>query len=326
MSALPSVSGSAGSCVPVIVVGGGLGCGKTALLRHLLEQAHGRRLALVVNDFGELCIDGVLLAGAGADVVELANGCVCCATGGELGAALRQLLRSAKAPLDAVLVELSGVADPYPVLRELALLTDQVVLRRVVALIDLEADPASAIGDALMLRRLHSAEAVVLNKQDRAATTRSAEWRRIVTATNGRARVFCTQFGRVPAAALLDAGDGANAAPALDDSARMPSHVAYHSLTLTIPARLERARFEAFLAERCAGVERGKGFVELADGTYVVQGVRGRWTFSPVARSNGAPWNRLVLIGASLDPAALRSRAARLCTDVVHKASSSDRA
>lgn len=106
------MSDPARAALPITVIGGYLGAGKTTLLNSLLRQAGGRRLGVVVNDFGELGIDAERVAGAGAgDVVNLPNGCVCCTLGDDLRESLTRLA-AATPPLDEIIVEASGVADP----------------------------------------------------------------------------------------------------------------------------------------------------------------------------------------------------------------------
>ena len=97
--------------LPLTVIGGYLGAGKTTLINRVLARARGQRIAVLVNDFGELNIDAQLIAGASGDTIALTNGCVCCAIGDDLGAALAQLM-ARRSRLDAVLLEASGVADP----------------------------------------------------------------------------------------------------------------------------------------------------------------------------------------------------------------------
>lgn len=104
--------------ISITVIGGYLGAGKTSLLNRLLQQASGRRIGVIVNDFGELGIDVALLRAAidgtvtgGVPIVNLANGCVCCTLGDDLRASL-ETLRSIDPPLDHIVIEASGVADP----------------------------------------------------------------------------------------------------------------------------------------------------------------------------------------------------------------------
>src|SRR3982750_3405672 len=102
------------SALPVTILTGFLGAGKTTVVNHLLAGPHGLKLAVSVNDFGSLGIDAALIAGAAGPVVELVNGCICCATHGDLARSLDDLLGSGR-DLDGVLIETSGLADPFPV-------------------------------------------------------------------------------------------------------------------------------------------------------------------------------------------------------------------
>jgi len=95
---------------PVTVLGGYLGAGKTTLLNGLLDTADGRRIGVVVNDFGTVNVDRRLVRSATADTIELADGCVCCSLRGEVGEVMRRL--AARDDLDHVVVEASGIADP----------------------------------------------------------------------------------------------------------------------------------------------------------------------------------------------------------------------
>jgi len=104
--------------VPVLLVTGFLGAGKTTFVNHLLAHAEGRRIAAVVNDFGAINIDAELIAGAADGVVSLSNGCICCSLEGDLLRTLAVLLRRDPRP-DLIVIETSGVADPADVVRNL---------------------------------------------------------------------------------------------------------------------------------------------------------------------------------------------------------------
>ena len=105
--------------IPLTVVAGFLGAGKTTFINRLLRGGHGRRITVIVNDFGDINIDATLITHRDADVIALSNGCVCCSLGGNLSAALMRVCQAPEPP-DHLLIEASGVSDPSPCQRALA--------------------------------------------------------------------------------------------------------------------------------------------------------------------------------------------------------------
>ncbi len=108
--------------IPATVITGFLGAGKTTLIRHLMANANGRRIALLINEFGEVCVDAEILKGCGdatcrdEDVIELANGCICCTVAGDFLPAMKKLLERADPP-SHIIIETSGLALPQPLIR-----------------------------------------------------------------------------------------------------------------------------------------------------------------------------------------------------------------
>src|SRR5690349_2903405 len=152
--------------IPILLVAGFLGAGKTTVVNHLLAHAEGRRIAAVVNDFGAINIDAELIAGASDGVVSLANGCICCTLEGDLLRTLANILRRDPKP-EAIVIETSGVADPADIVRNLL---DPVILREapletVLCVLDAAAPPA-ALEDPLLLAQLRMADVVALSKTD----------------------------------------------------------------------------------------------------------------------------------------------------------------
>src|SRR3954452_17242483 len=125
--------------IPVTIVGGFLGAGKTTLVNHLLRTAT-RRYAVLVNDFGAISVDAGLIAGADGAVMALANGCVCCSIGPDLGATLASIAARHPKP-EHILVEASAVSDPWRI-AQLVKLEQDVALDTVLVLVDAEAFPA----------------------------------------------------------------------------------------------------------------------------------------------------------------------------------------
>ena len=167
----------AACAIPVTVIGGFLGAGKTTLLLHWLQHNASQRIAVLVNDFGALNIDAALVAQAGADTITLRNGCVCCAIGDDLSAALGQVI-ARQPPFDTTVIEASGVSDPWRI-AQVALVDRQLVLAGVIVPVDAAALPAHLAGPLLadsLTRPLAHADLVLLNHADRcdAATPASA--------------------------------------------------------------------------------------------------------------------------------------------------------
>ncbi|MGE3829822.1 MAG: GTP-binding protein, partial [Parvibaculaceae bacterium] len=108
--------------IPTTVITGFLGAGKTTIIRHLLENARGRRIALVINEFGDVGVDGEILKARGSDacgeddIVELANGCICCTVADDFLPAMRKLIDRDRPP-EHIVIETSGLALPQPLVR-----------------------------------------------------------------------------------------------------------------------------------------------------------------------------------------------------------------
>ena len=195
------------AAIPVTVIGGYLGAGKTTLVNHLLRERGGRRLAVLVNDFGDIAIDHDLIESTDGQVQRLAGGCICCSFGSDLVGAL-MAMPAMEPPPDHILIETSGVAIPGMVAQAVRLV-QALALDAVLVLADASTLRARAadtyVGDTVQ-RQLREADLVLLNKIDLidpAELERLCAW---LGALAPRARVVPVQQARVAAALVLDAG------------------------------------------------------------------------------------------------------------------------
>lgn len=156
--------------IPLTVLGGFLGAGKTTLLNRLLAGQDAGRLAVLVNDFGAINIDAALVASRSADTIALTNGCVCCSIGDDLTAALVALIEAPEPP-DAIVIEASGVSDPWRI-AQVGLADPALALEGVTVLVDASAFGAQAQDPLLedsLWRQLCGADLLVVNKCDLAS-------------------------------------------------------------------------------------------------------------------------------------------------------------
>jgi G3E family GTPase len=153
--------------LPLTVIGGFLGAGKTTLLKHLLENADGRRLAVLINDFGALNIDATLIKATGADSIELSNGCVCCSLGDDLVEQLVLLEKSAE-KFDHVVIEASGVGDPWKI-AQIGTVAGAYRLDSVIVVVDtktIETRITDELTSDTVIRQLARADILLANKSD----------------------------------------------------------------------------------------------------------------------------------------------------------------
>ncbi|QUS36326.1 CobW family GTP-binding protein [Falsirhodobacter algicola] len=282
--------------LPVTILGGYLGAGKTTLVNHVLRNADGLRLAVLVNDFGALPIDADLIEAEEDGVISLSGGCVCCSFGGDLSSALMRLGALSPAP-DHVLIECSGVALPGSV-AFMVEMTEGMRLDGVVTLADAERvrDLATDgyVADTVRAQ-LMQADILVLNKCDLVEPSALAQTR-IWLGDVTDARVLQAREAAVPPSALLGALPVPRRGHRLDHG-----HAdAFRSCTLTPPPGDPDALARE-LATGSFGVIRAKGYVQALDGgTHLVQIVGRRWRTSPAKEAAAG----LVCIGTAQDFAA----------------------
>ena len=285
--------------VPILLVTGFLGAGKTTVVNHLLAHAEGRRIAAIVNDFGAINIDAELIAGASDGVVSLANGCICCSLEGDLLRTLSTLLRRDPKP-EYIVIETSGVADPADIVRNLM---DPVILREapletVLCVMDAATLPA-ALDDALMRSQLRAADIVALSKLDLADESAGARMREAIRAQRVPAVVVDARHGEIPSALLFPAAVDRAPAPR-DPGPRRPSEERFETLSWTSDQPLSLPRLQQAIGRLAPKLARAKGLFETVEQPgrqMVFQFAAGRATLATGgAPAEGVPRSRIVFI------------------------------
>lgn len=250
--------------VPVDIVTGFLGSGKTTLIKHVLEKGlHGQRVAVIVNDMADIPVDGPVLRGMHVDkMVELSGGCVCCSGLYRLGAGLQEIVENTRPTL--IVIETSGAAAPSPVvarLDELGYRTDAVT-----TVVDAENFFRMDKAEPIVSVQVAEADFLVINKLDRVDVLRLEKLRKTLGRMNSRAHRIETSYGAVASDLLFATGVRAlreRSRPATVQGHPHPNEI--DSFVIETEGRLSRPRLERFLSRLPDRIYRVKGFVRFAD-------------------------------------------------------------
>lgn len=194
------------SPVPVTIVGGFLGSGKTSLLNHIINKVSSKRIAFLINDFGEINIDAKLIVSVEGETISLANGCICCTIRDDLLVEVEKLLGSEEPP-EHIIIETSGVSRPVSVAETFFNPSVQgfAEVQSIIVVLDadLALDEASEYRD-LAMDHIRIADLVVINKTDLVNPKRLATLKRKVEAIAARSRIWETSYGEVPLDLVFD--------------------------------------------------------------------------------------------------------------------------
>ncbi|HYZ56779.1 MAG TPA: GTP-binding protein [Streptosporangiaceae bacterium] len=314
------------SRVPVTVLTGFLGSGKTTLLNRILTEEHGRRIAVIENEFGEVGVDDALVLDSQEEIFEMNNGCICCTVRGDLIRILGALMRR-RDSFDRIIVETTGLADPAPVAQTFFVdeeISAQLRLDAIITLVDAahvlshveEVKPEGVENEAV--EQIAFADRIILNKTDLVSDARLADIRGRVRAINAAAEIITAAHADVDLGRILDVGAFDLTRVLETDPAFLSDSEHQHDQTvssvgISLPGEIDVERLNNWLGEllasKGADIFRSKGVLALAgsDRQYVFQGVHMLFD-----GGNGRAWrdserraNRMVFIGRNLDRAEL---------------------
>src|SRR4030042_1676551 len=273
---------------PITLITGPLGSGKTTLLRHILDRVQ-RKIAVLMNEFGEIAIDRKIIEGKNIQIAELDGGCVCCSLQGEFEAAVNEVLDTIDPEM--IVVETTGVAEPDALIFDIQESLARVRLDGVVTVADADAMVRFPHLGHTTRMQIEDADTILLNKVDLVSPEELIKVKEKVTQLNQTAPILLTERCQADPDLLFGI--------AREREVQRPQHLhqmEFESFSYTSKTLLDRKRFEQF-ADHLKNVYRAKGFVCFPEGSFLFNFVAGRWELEPFREEKTA----LVFIGKELD-------------------------
>ncbi|WP_211261130.1 CobW family GTP-binding protein [Pseudonocardia acaciae] len=306
--------------IPVTVLTGFLGSGKTTLVNHILTARHGHRIAVIENEFGDIPIDNDLVLGGDEKIIEMSNGCcLCCTARTDLIEILRSLLERPE-PVDRILIETSGMADPNPVAQTF-FVDDEIAARfeldAIVTLVDakhvdahLDEVDHNGVGRQVF-DQIAFADRIVVNKVDLVGAGEARAVTDRMRGINATAEMLTSSYARIDLSRILGVGAFQNSS---EPEFEHPHDPTLASVAVELDGELDRSAFDAWLAgfvhARGDDLYRLKGVIAVAgdDRRLVLQGIHHIVDVHPGTAWSSTPRRtKVVAIGRDLNQSALQA-------------------
>ncbi|WP_250126507.1 GTP-binding protein [Chroococcidiopsis sp. CCMEE 29] len=316
--------------MPVTIITGFLGSGKTTLLNHILNNRHGLKIAVIVNEFGDIDIDSQLLVSVDENMVQLGNGCICCTINQSLVDTVYEMVDRGNS-MEYLVVETTGVADPLPIMLSFVSteLRDVTRLDSVLTVVDAESFTPSHYDSEAALNQLIFGDIILLNKTDLVSPQVVAELENYIRSIKPGAQIITTQYGEVPLPLILDVGFS-------DSSTYRNSYSSTHSRdhehshhlendgfvavsfeSQSLPEKLRKRpfdlpKFQNFLDRLSPDIYRAKGIVWFQGSqlrhVFQLSGKRCDMKSDRITSPEQLPRNQLIFIGRDLDAEEIKTQ------------------
>ena len=304
--------------IPVTILTGFLGAGKTTLLNYILQQQHGYKFAIIVNEIGEIGIDSQLVENAKEEILQMNNGCICCTVRKDLVKSVQALIR--RGGFDYILIETTGIADPGPVAQtflNIPQLQQYVQLDSIITVVDAEQIEKQMTDVEVAREQIAMADFLLINKTDLVDEAHLQRIEALAAALNPHALSFRTNRSQVNLKEVLDmAAFDVDRKLAVDpkflDELNQHHHHDIQSCALVFDQPFSVDRFEAFVQDLSlnAKIFRSKGFLSIAGNPRraIFHGVNNRFTifWDRLWEKGETRTSQLVFIGKHVDADAIR--------------------